>query len=272
MMPNNEAVKSTAKAHLKHLWPECIAVCAIMGLVALLSTCIQSVLSLFVSNLVATVFGIAYFVFITSPMLMGVIFWLWRVTVLKDSSLSEIFFPFSTRFTYIRTLNFVFTVVVRLVGVVILFMLPYALIKLISAPELYEFFGSQIPAWTANFLIFENFLKVIGISASLFFASRYYLAPLLFVVGGDITPGEAIYMSHRIGKVSFGAFLQLILGFIGWAFLSLLIIPMLYTLPYFIVSITVHCRYAINFYNNKFNDKGTTYTPPAEDFGANIKD
>lgn len=270
MMPTNDAVKSTAKAHLKNIWLETLAVCVILGAVLLFSSCIKSFLSLAVSDIAATFFSVFYSIFIICPLIIGIIFWLWRVTVLSDSPISEIFFSFSSRFVYFRTLNFIFTVAIRLLGLVLLFMLPYALVKLVSAPNLYDFFGIQMPAWTANFLIFKNFFKLLGVSSIIFFASRYYLAPLLFVIGGDITPGEAIYMSHRIGAVSYGAFLQLFFSFAGWAFLSLLIIPALYTLPYFLMCLVVHSRYAINFYNSKQSQTGYFYTPPVQDFSEDL--
>lgn len=270
MMPTSDAVKSTAKAHLKSIWLETLVVCVIFSVVLLFSSCIHSFLSLAVSPIAATVFLCLYFIFIVCPLIIGIIFWLWRVTVLSDSSIGEIFFSFSSRFVYFKTLNFIFTVAIRLLGLVLLFMLPYALVKLVSAPNLYDFFGIQMPAWTANFLIFENFFMYLGISATVFFASRYYLAPLLFVIGGDIAPGEAIYMSHRIGAVSYGAFLQLVFSFIGWVFLSLLIIPAIYTLPYFLICLTVHSRYAINFYNSKQSQTGYFYTPPVQDFSKDL--
>lgn len=270
-MPTNEAVKSTAKASLKKLWPECIAVSIILGVNAVLSSCIQSIIAIVWSSTVATVFSIVYFLFVTIPLLMGVAFWLWRVTVLSDSHIFEIFFPFSTRFVYARVISFVFAAALRLLIALVLFMLPFVLVKLASSPEIYEIFGGQMPTWTANFWIFENFFKFIGLAAFAFFASRFYLAPLLFLIGGDITPAEAIFMSRRIGAVSYSAFLQLILSFVGWAALSLLIIPAIYTLPYFIMCVTVHCRYAINYYNNKQNQQGFSYTPPGQDFGADIQ-
>lgn len=270
LMPANQAVKSTAKASLKKLWPECIAVCVILGINAVLSSCIQSIITIVWTSAIATVFSAIYFLFVTVPLLMGVAFWLWRVTVLSDSHLFEIFFPFSTRFVYARVISFIFAVALRLLIALALFMLPFVLVKLASSPEIYEIFGGQMPTWTANFWIFENFFKVIGLAAFAFFASRFYLAPLLFLIGGDITPAESIYMSRRIGTFSYSAFLQLVFSFAGWAVLSLLILPAIYTLPYFLMCITVHCRYAINYYNSKQNQEGYSYTPPNQDFGADI--
>ncbi len=269
-MPTNEAVKSTAKASIKKMWPECIAVCVILGTNAVLSACIQSIILTVWSQLTATVFAVLYFCFISAPLLIGVAFWLWRVTILSDSPVTEIFYPFSTRFVYARIMSFVLAAAVRLIVVMILFLLPYCLVKLASSPEVYEFFGGQMPIWMANFWIFENFLKIIGVAASVFVASRYYLAPLLFVIGGDITPSEAIYMSRRIGAFSYGAFVQLLISFLPLAVLSLLIIPAIYTLPLFIMCVTVHCRYAINYYNSKQNQEGISYTPPNQGFGADI--
>lgn len=266
MMPTNAAVKSTAKASLKKLWPQAIAACVILGINALLASCIQSVIALVWSTPVSIVAAVIYFLFFTAPLLMGVTFWLWRVTVLSDSPVAEMFFVFSTRFVYARVISFILAAALRLAVILFLCLLPFGLVKLASTPELYEFFGGQIPTWTASFWIFESFFEFVGIGVFLLIASRHYIAPLLFMIGGDITPAEAIYMSRRIGKVSFGAMLQLVASFIGWAALSILVIPAIYTLPYFLMCMTVHCRYAINYYNSTQNNAGYSYTPPAQDF------
>jgi uncharacterized membrane protein len=52
-----------------------------------------------------------------------------------------------------------------------------------------------------------------------------------------------------ISKHSSGAFASLILSFFGWFLLSLFGIPLVYTLPYFLISYVVHCRFAIVNYN-----------------------
>ena len=60
---------------------------------------------------------------------------------------------------------------------------------------------------------------------------------------------EAMHISEMISKQSISAFASLVVSFIGWFLLSLLGLPLVYTLPFFLISYVVHSRFAIVNYN-----------------------
>ena len=267
-MPGNTPVKDTARVCLKKIWPAAIAASVIIGATAVFGFCISSAASGVWTQTVATVTAVLYFIFITAPLIMGLIFWLWRVTVLNDSPVTEMFYPFSSWMVYMRVMRFIFLLAIRLIIMFVVVMLPYALAHIASSPELYSHLNGTMPVWTVNIWVFAEFLKYAGIAAFFISALRYYLAPVLFVAGSEITSAEALHMSRMVSKVSMGSFIQLVLGFAGWAILSVLLIPALYTLPFFLVSFILHCRYAINYYNGRLIKESYSYGPYGRDLGG----
>ena len=93
------------------------------------------------------------------------------------------------------------------------------------------------------------FLIGIGALATFIIMLRYYLAPFLLVGDDNMTVGEAIHMATIISRRSSNELWALILSFTGWILLSLTMIPLIFTLPYFLSSLAVHCRFAITNYN-----------------------
>ena len=62
-------------------------------------------------------------------------------------------------------------------------------------------------------------------------------------------------MSTVISKKSGIDFVYLLFSFLGWMFLSLLVIPLIFTLPYMITSYAVHVRFAVAEYNRYIEER-----------------
>ena len=261
MMPGNLSVKSTAKAFLKPLWSQAIAAGAVLCACFVAELCVRELFAYTVSTAVGFVAGAVFFIFITAPLIMGYILWLWRVTVLEDSPFTEMFLPFAERDSYTRTLSFVLAAVIRAVAVFAVVMLPYAIASVASNPRFYEIIGMTMPVWMLNIWIFKRFLLVLGTAVFVYVMLRNYLAPVIFAVGSNLTPSEAFYMAKEVGADSFIAFVKLIFGFLGWLLCSVFIIPALYVLPYFSFSCIFHCRFAITRYNAGIKTKTYSYNP-----------
>ena len=261
VIPGSRPAKSNAKAFLKPMWSQSIAALGILCATVIMGICIKELLAGFVSPAVGTAALVLYTVFVTAPLVMGYIGWLWRATFLPDSACTEMFLPFSALHGYARTVGFVLALAVRLFVAYVVVMLPYAIAHMASSPRFYELVGGSMPVWAINIWIFEKFLKVVGIAAFVLLLLRHYLAPVIFVVGGNLTPAESFYLAKEVGNVSLSAFLQLLWGFLGWALLSLLALPALYTFPYFSFSFIFHCRFAISQYTFGIKTKTYSYHP-----------
>jgi uncharacterized membrane protein YccF (DUF307 family) len=60
---------------------------------------------------------------------------------------------------------------------------------------------------------------------------------------------EAIHKSTLLSRATSIDFLGLLLSFFGWILLSVTVIPLIFTLPYFLTSYMVHSRFAVANYN-----------------------
>ena len=92
---------------------------------------------------------------------------------------------------------------------------------------------------------------------------RFYIAPILFVADENMDVSETLHMSTVISRKSSLDFIYLISSFIGWILISVLVIPLIFTLPYILTSYAVHVRFAIAEYNkhigNLNNNRGVLY-------------
>ena len=98
---------------------------------------------------------------------------------------------------------------------------------------------------------------------------KYYLAPFLFVADEDMDVMEAIHKSTVLTRATAVDFLILVLSFLGWILLSVLVMPLIFTLPYMVMSYVVHSRFAVANYNKvvkEFKKEGTDNAFSADSF------
>ena len=135
----------------------------------------------------------------------------------------------------------------------IIFLIPYIAVAVISNIEIYKFLDIPIPLWTTNLSNITAFLGYIALIGTLFLMLKYYLAPMLIIADENMDVNEAIHMSVVISKNTTLDFIYLAFNMIGWILLSLLFIPLLYTLPLFMMVYLTHCSFAVNEYNERIN-------------------
>ena len=122
---------------------------------------------------------------------------------------------------------------------------------MLSRPWFYVTVDFTMPLWSANLPVVANFLQVLGLILFVFLALRFYLSGLLLVIDDEMHPGEAFHVSSLISRDFLMNFIILAFSFFGWFLLSLLAVPLIFTLPLFVASFAVHGRFAINYYNAK---------------------
>ena len=134
------------------------------------------------------------------------------------------------------------------------------MVYILSTETVYNLLDVPMPQWTSNLWTLNSFLAILAAFGLVFVMLRYYLAPFIFVSNDDLDPAEAVNMSKIIAKRTGADFFGLVLSFIPWLLLSIFVAPLIFTLPYFISSYCVHCRFAITDYNSdvdKFNASAT---------------
>lgn len=246
---SSKAVKITAKTSLKGKWISAIASCCILIFSFMIASNSVSVLSIVTGEFIAELLLLLLFVFLICPLILGLIRYFWRILFdVQDNPLS-VFYYFSNKLIYKRTLGLILFLVFKFIIWGLFLKIPLYITELISNDNVYEFFKMPIPIWTANLSGVKGFLDVISTVLVGFIMLKYYLAPMLFVADDNIEPAEAMHMSLTISKKTTIDYIYLIFSFIGWILLSFTVIPLIFTLPYFITSYLVHSRFAVADYN-----------------------
>lgn len=267
-MPTSATIKTNAKLALKDHWPVALGIGAIILSVYCLNTVIMQIaLTLFetlVNEIWLTVIALGVMVlfcqFFFAPLLYGALRWFWFVSKENDVSVIEIFYYFSSLKLYLRALSLSIRIFTRIIGVLFICFLPAFIVGAVSSPTTYEIIGSEMPSWATYVWLLFNVLAVFGVIMSFIMLLRYFAAPVLMINDGNISPQEALHLSVIISKNANGKTFSFVMSFFAWGLLSLLYIPMIFTLPYFICSYAIYCKSLIANYNNVVSPPPPTFT------------
>ncbi len=251
-IPPSQVVKITARTALKGRWCEAI-LAAFTGYFGTLILTLSISLSLLIkdTNLLfgVAVFALLFGIFVLSPLFLGILRYFWRLTNSLQNELSGVFYFFSDRTKYFRAIKLCFIMGWRIVTAIFVCMLPYVIVNALSTDKLYLLIGREIPIWAPNLILIRAFLYLVGVICAVIYILRYYLVPVLVAMNDDMLLLEAVHTSSMVAKRSGRAFFSLVFSMIGWIFLTNLIMPALYTLPFLIACYAVHCRFAMANYN-----------------------
>ncbi len=248
-MPGNTAVKSTARTALKGFWPQAVAaslwflaVCSV--LMVLLS--VNSTLFGVRATVLNIILGVVFAFLFAAPCFLGLLRFFRRAVYGNTDSYSSLFYYFSDRHKYKKTVWFFLMLVCRIGAVGLLTFSPYFIIRIIELLP-FRFVADSL---FLQFSVIRFIMYLIGAIFFLIANLRYYIAPMLFVSCDDMHWTEIIYVSKHISRYSSGPFLVLIIGFSGWFLLSLFGVTLIYTMPYMLTAYVVHCRFAFSHYNH----------------------
>ncbi len=251
-IPTSSVVKNTAKTIMKRSPVSSVIICLFLLVAFFLTQLVfTGMLSLLLgkSLLLKTVAFLLLFIAIFSPIFMGTIRYFWVLTEQKEYSLEAVFYFFSSLSRYKRAVKTAVLVLLRVFLIGFLCLIPCMISSLLEHSWIYTTLNSEVPLWSANLQLITDFLKIAGIIVTVCLSLKYYLVPIVAVMDESLYLMEAIHISEMISKQSLSAFAGLIVSFFGWFLLSLLGIPLIYTLPYFLISYVVHSRFAIVNYN-----------------------
>lgn len=246
-------IKKTAKDSIKSNFINVIIVTSIILFCYLINNNIASMFYLIGGDLFANALFYLMNLFILIPVFFGGLRYFWRLLCgVTDNPLS-VFNYFSSKENYKKVLKLTFYIIFKTLLTAILLLIPYIVVTVISNIEIYKFLDMPIPLWTTNLSNVTAFLGFIALIGTLFLMLKYYLAPMLIIADENMDVNEAIHMSVVISKNTTLDFVYLAFSMIGWILLSLLFIPLLYTLPLFMMVYLTHCSFAVNEYNERTN-------------------
>ncbi len=249
MVASSAIVKDTAKTALKPNYLK-----SVIGSTVVV---FSSIICYLLSKLLGTVFGrVAYYtvlalfiLFILIPLFYGLIRFFRRMQWGQNDGVISIFYYFSSKHSYLRVIKLNVIIALRLLVIGLVLMIPAVITDVLQNGHLYDLFGITMPLWTSNLWIVSEVLKVSALIVLFFVSLRFYIAPFLFVADDGIDVLEALHFSTVISKRTAFDFFFLIISFALWILLSILLMPLCFILPYFIMSYLVHCRFAVAQYN-----------------------
>ncbi len=258
MLAPSPVIKHTAKKALKPRFLQAIAACSVLVFGFYIVELISALTSIFADILgYLIVFAVLMF-FAISPLFLGVLNYFRRLIWEQEDSVLIVFKYFSSVALFKRALKFTLLLCARLIVSSLIFFSPYFVIWLLSNEKLYEFFDLSLPVWTSNLWALNSFVIFISLLLVCFYMLRYYLAAFIFVANDEIDAAEALNMSQIISRRTGGDFFGLLLSFAPWILISLFVAPLIFTVPYFLASYCVHCRFAVTAYNldvDRFNSE-----------------
>lgn len=258
-MPSNYIIKANAKTSLENKWSGALSIgaiilsifCLYIVLLQLAIIPISAVFNEFVASFIIIALTVVAAQLLGMPLLYGALRWFWFTSLDADVPVSEIFCYFGSGKEYLRALSLSFRIFMRSSAVLFFCFLPSLIVVAISSPTTYSMFNASMPYWASSVWALGNTLTVFGVIMSFFLLLRYFAAPILMINDTSLTPHEALDLSVIITKNANGKTFSFVLSFLGWGFLSLIYLPMLFTLPYFLTSYSVFCRFLINHYNRR---------------------
>lgn len=256
MFPSGKAIKITAKASLKEIWPQAITIAIIVFLCVLIPQLIYQMAAAALNQNIAGSFERVYKcingifnLFVFYPLLLGMLRWFWVITAGEKAGLSLIFFYFSSKNDYSAALRTSWAFVWRIGVLNLIIYLPEALqyaLGFVNISVLSDIFSTDI---------------IVG-----FFTAVCYIvyAVLCATVLLRLMPLAATVINYRHHRISdnireagiisnglCGNYINFILSMAGWLLLSLLAIPQLFTTPYFMACYAVLMRFSIHYRSAK---------------------
>ena len=264
MLAPNSTIKQTAKKALSPRYMTALVACCLLVFAWFIGMLSSSLASVAFGTIGFVAILLAVVIFALIPLLLGVLYYFRRLTFEQEDSVLVIFKYFSNTKEYKRALRFAFLIFLKFALAALFVFSPCIIIALLSNETIYQFLGIELPVWMPILWTLNSFIVILAIISLAFITLKYYLSAFLFVSNDRLDPSQAIKFSCLISKRTGGDFFGLMFSFTPLILLSVLVAPLIFTLPYILSAYCVHGRFAITAYNldvDRFNKANTpSYT------------
>ncbi len=264
MLPDAGQIKKAARA----IYKDNFALFFVVSFIFLASCFAVWFLALGLSSVIGAILPkIVEFVLIyliIMPLSLGLVRFFNLLIEGKKVNLFDMFYYFSGKNEYKRALGFISGIFfIVLISAFAALIIP-AILRVFANAEFYNRMNISAPIWTPLLSTAAEFLKILGIALVAFFNIKYYLSVYLFICDDEIMPGRALSMSAIISRRTKMDFIVLVFSMIGYIILSLPVLPLVFILPYFVLSYVVHGKCAAVQYNNTIEANNKQYTVVAK--------
>ncbi len=244
-----KAVKSTALTHLRDNWARLCSVAMVPAFATAIIVLMGYLLTMPFGTIIAQVIAVMVFIFVCSPLWLGALRVFWRTANGCEDTVSEAFYYFTGKQEYLRSLSFNLRVALHWLIVEVILFLPCVIIYIFTSGTFFQWIGASTPLILVNLRYLITVFEIAAIILTVFHLVSFYLPAFLFVSDETMKPKSCIERGVEIGRYTKGRFASHSFGFIHWILLSLLFVPIIFTLPYLIMAYVVECRYNVAFYN-----------------------
>lgn len=253
-MARHKIVKLTAKTTLKDKWTGAVIVSSVFLGVCLFNTLIGELLYSIGNVFFFTIFSLLFLVFLIIPLILGLLDYFRALAFGEEANFNRLFIGFTSADEYTRYLSFSLSMFIRVVLAYAFLSLPSSITKAMSEPSTYTTLNLPIPVWTTALSVISSMLYIFGLCLLVVFMLRYFMAPFLLVSNKDMSAKEAIMLSKIISKGHKFEFVKLAFSMIFYIILSLFFLPLLFTLPYFMMCYVTLCRFTVYEYNKSIKE------------------
>lgn len=261
MVAPSAVVKQTAKTVLKPNYIKSVVCSTVFLFLCIICYLLSGLIEIMAGRTVMYIFITLFIFFLTVPLFYGVLRFFRRMQWGETDGIISIFHYFSSKREYLRVIKVNAVVAVRLGVIGVILLIPAFITDLLQSSFVYDLLGTAIPLWTSNLWVVSIVLFVTALIVLFFVSLRFYIVPFIFVANDDIDTLKAVSLSNIISKRTAFDFFFFMLSFIFWILISILLVPLCFLLPYFIMSYLVHCRFAVSQYNRVVDDLNNTSAP-----------
>lgn len=168
-----------------------------------------------------------------SPFINGYCKYFYNLVKNENNNVKDIFHYFSNVKLYFKALVFnIYKLTKSLFGIILSF-IPYFVVSAVLKEEIY--------IWIT---------VVFGVVISLFLVAKLYIFDFVFIEYENCQIQEIKYVSNLIYKRQKGEAAKLTVSFSLWALLCVLVLPVLYVVPYMVTSMANSSKWLIELYKD----------------------
>ncbi len=262
MQPTFSQLKSKAKESLKSRWPVAVAISAVLLSMWLLDIILEYILmSVFrvdavwtvidpttlphysiVASLCITVFSAVYGLFLFVPFFIGVLRWFWKISNGEEAELQTVFYYFSSSRLFFKTVLLAFLLFLFVILGALVCFVPFIIISLLTKPEFYALFGTEMPIWTSGLFSLAQMFEIAGLFLFICWIARYALFFVPFFENEQMSAVKIIRESVKLTRGKLIRMVGFIFSFIGWLLLCVFLLPALFVIPFALSSLVEYAK------------------------------
>lgn len=253
-------IKQNGKKCLYNNWGKAISIVLLGAAIYLLFTVVETILSFLVGlggaqigwgwylpgtsvlSLVLTGIMAVGFLLIYAPLQIGIAGWYWSISSGRSEDILAVFAPFSSGKLFFRSLLLSLGLMVRKLffGILYLIVPSAALAASIWCLRFGQFEGALFVGTMG--VVLGGVLFLVAAAFYLLFCQRYFLARY-YLLDGETTAHQAVKKSVQATAGHRDQLFVFQLSYLGWMALGVLLLPLLYVVPYYEMSQLLYARF-----------------------------